>query len=283
MQSKVVSIDKKQFTITTLHGGYHSMGIRLWKKDYDKNHFIIKTVNTRFDYNRFKCAHTPIVIDTITNKDRFSFNSNIRVLDCPIKFAGSMEYRVPRELVQFEEVISKIISFEHTINHSVLDYYAYLTVDQNPIDAFEFQRNPGCHVDGFQGANIVDKKRISRSYIAYDCLPTIFYPHQFRTDYLNPKTDNFFLSFDDQADENLEAFYDPYSILLMNAYTVHRSDIALKRTNRTFIRISYDPIIYDRWGNTHNSSFQYKWPMVSRNTLERLVHKRYPIRDLRAV
>jgi hypothetical protein len=273
---KELNIGGLSFTMPELGKEFFSVAPRTWSKKIDKDHFIIKTVNTIFDKKNFAFPHIPILIDAIEQKKKFSLSNNIRVLDCPIKFPGNAVYRVPNELAQFEEAICKIVSYEHTINPNAKDYYAYITVDQKPLKAFSFQRTPGCHVDGFQGAKFVSKKYIARSYIAYDTLPTIFYAQGFRTDYLSEATDNFFLAFDDQAEEGSIVKFDPYNIILMNAYTVHMSDLCYLPTKRSFLRITFDTAKYDRLGNTKNNCFDYSWSMSYRNTLERLRHKKLP-------
>jgi hypothetical protein len=276
MNRKDIIINGVDFTLTELSSYGSGFGIRKWREKYDTNHFIIKTVHTKFNKSLFSFPHTPIVISELYNVGKFSQRKNLRVLDMPIKFPGSSDYRVPKELNHLDEAISKIISFEHLINPNISEYFAYLTVDQGRIPSNSFQRKPGCHVDGFQGARIKRKRPINRSYIIYDEVPTVFYPQEFRTDHLNEETDNFFLSFDEQADERMAITFDPYKILLMNAYTVHRADRVNYEIDRTFFRLSFDTLVFDRYGNTHNPMFDYKWDMVTRDTQKHLVHKRLP-------
>lgn len=276
MNRKDIVVDGAKFTLTELGSYGYGVGVRLWREKLDEEHFIIKTVHRPFDKDMFSVPHTPILISDVYNESKFSRKNNLRVLDMPIKFPGSPDYRIPKELSQFDEVIAKIVSFEHTINPNIHQYYAYLTVDQGEIPADTYQRKPGCHVDGFQGARIKRKRPINRSYIVYDTTPTVFYPQSFQTDHLNEETDNFFLSFDEQADATLEITFDTYKILLMNAYTVHRADKTDKPTARTFFRLSFDTIVFDRFGNTHNPMFDYNWTMTTRTTQSCLVHKPLP-------
>lgn len=271
MNRKEIIIDDVKFTLTELSSYGFGIGVRKWSKKIDTNHFIIKTVHRAFDKNLYYFPHTPIVVDDVYNVAKFSRRSNLRVLDMPIKFPRS-EYKIPKELNQFDEIISKIISFEHTINPFIDQYYAYLTIDQGEVEKNTFQRNPGCHVDGFQGNRVKEKRPINRSYIVYDDVSPIFYAQNFKTSHLNEKTDDFFLSFDEQADETNAITFDPYQIILMNAFTVHKSAKSERFVYRTFIRLSYDTMIFDRFGNTHNPMFQYNWNMVSRDTKKHLKH-----------
>lgn|ERR1019366_8170985 len=267
------TIDGIQFDIPRLGNYGYAVGARPWKGKYDKEHFIIKTVGETFDENVLMFAHTPLVIDEVFDQPKFSnpFEKvGIRVLDMPVKFSQSNDCRVPRELNQFDEVISKILSFERHINPNIDLYYAYLTVDQCHISAGKTQRRPGCHINGLQTGPY--RRPVSRSYVVYDKMPPIFYAQSFDTSYLDEEEDNYFLSFDDQANEEFAITFDPYNILLTNAYTVHRSDIAAASCFRTFLRLTFDLYKYDRLGNTKNPQFNYKWDMVKKTKQGKLKH-----------
>jgi hypothetical protein len=260
------TINGIDFTLTELKNNGFSVGVHKWCEKFDKEHFIIKTVHRPFDKRLFYFPHTPIVIDEVFNMHKFSMQNNLRVLDMPIKFPGNPLYNIPRELNQFDDIIAKAVAFEHGINPNVDKYYAYLTIDQGLVPANTFQRKPGCHVNGFQGYRIIEKRPVNRSYIVYDKVPPIFYPQSFKTDHLDEMVDNFFLSFDEQADETAGITFDPYHILLTNAYTVFKEDKVDVPVYKTFFRLSYDTLPYDRYGNTHNPLFNYKWaPRIPRN------------------
>jgi hypothetical protein len=275
MHRKDITLENgEKFTITELSDYGFSIGIRKWREPIDTEHFIIKTVASTFDKENFRVVHSPLVIGEVYNTDKFSDARHLRVLDCPIKFPGSNEYRIPRELNQFDEVIAKCAAHEHAINPNIEQFYAYITIDQMYVEANEYQRKPGCHVDGFQGARINPKRLINRSYIVYDRVPPVFYGQSFETEHLDEAKNDFFLSFDEQAEESAEMRFDPYSIILMNAYSVHKSDRVSYPIYRTFFRLSYDVNKFDRFGNTHNPMFDYNWNMITRNTRDKLTFKR---------
>lgn len=250
---------------------YYSIAPNRFRYPVDKNHVIVKSVGQIFDKKNFSTMHLPMVLGNV-NQQRFSKREDIRILDMPIKMIGS-DYRIPSSLRRFRKVLQKMINFEHEINRDVDQYYAYLTIDQSFAFTGTTHRNSGCHVDGFQGSRIVNKLPINRSYIVYDQLPTVFYRQGFESSHLDEKTDNFFLSFDDQAVESKRVTFDPYQILLMHAYTVHRSEVASHHMYRTFFRLSFDTLQFDRLGNTHNPFFDYQWNMVTRDTQKSLRHK----------
>jgi hypothetical protein len=272
MIQKDVDINGTNFTLTTLGGSGFSIGVRTWREKYDKEHFIIKTVHRPFNKELFSFPHTPIVVGETLNRSKFSRPNKIRVLDTPIKFPDYPEYRLPKEVDQFDDVISMMISFEHKINPFVNQYYAYLTVDQMEVDAGKTQRVAGAHCDGFQGAKVKYKRPGNRQYIAFDNTSPTFYAQEFKTAHLDEKTDNFFLSFDEQADDTAAITFDPYTVVLCGAYTVHKSSVQEKREHRTFVRLIYDTRVFNRFGNTHNPLFDYKWDMTEQPIPSHLKH-----------
>ena len=272
MRRRDTMINGERFTLTDLQPYGFSVGIRQWKEPIPE-HFVIQTVGSVFDKSLFGFPHTPIVIAEVNNTAKFSRQSDIRVLNCPIKFSGSNKYNVPRELLQFDEALAKCIAYEHAINPDVLNYYAYLTVDQGIVKEDEYQRKAGCHSDGFQGAGR-PKRPIARTYSAYDNTPSIFYGQKFITTHLDPARHDFFLSFDEQAETENEMFFPNYSIILSGAYSVHRSAPAETTGYRTFFRLHYDLAVFDQLGNTHNPLFNYAWPMTTRDIRTKLVHKK---------
>ncbi|MFA6049992.1 MAG: hypothetical protein WC761_02240 [Candidatus Paceibacterota bacterium] len=210
------------------------------------------------------------VIGEVWNASNFCRPDGLRILDMPIKMAYNNEYRMPPELDGFYSTIADILNYEHRHNPYVDQCYAYLTIDQGLVMPGTTQRNPGCHVDGFQGARITEKTVVNRSYVASCCLPTVFYNHGFDLTALDPSKHDFFLEMDRLAQEENAFQPNPFQIVLMNAYTVHRAVIAHAPVYRTFFRLSYDVKIFDRLGNTHNPMFNYNWNMVERDVHDSL-------------
>lgn len=127
-------------------------------------------------------------------------------------------------------------------------------------------------MDGFQGERIKEKLPIDHSYILYNNNPTIFYNQGFQVlKNWDKSCHNFFSGFEKQIQKNSSIQYSPYHVLLMNAYCLHEAPIVKEDTYRTFFRLSYTLREFDRLGNAHNSMFNDKWNMVSRNTQENLI------------
>ncbi|OGT36071.1 MAG: hypothetical protein A3F11_05515 [Gammaproteobacteria bacterium RIFCSPHIGHO2_12_FULL_37_14] len=233
---------------------------------------ILEDLHSVWDINKFKVARAPLEVGELVDRRAFQCLT-IRVLDMPIKLAGSNDYKIPDEIHPFIDTIQMIVNHEHSIlsEQQLLSYHAYLTIDQSEVKAGTMQRKPGAHVDGFQGARIFPKTLINHSYVVSNGTPTIFYPHSFDFSYLNEGIHDYFLEMDTQAKDSKAIRTKPYSIYLMDAYTVHRADLATENCFRTFLRVSYDVKVFDRLGNTINPLLSYSWNMVPREVQSTLV------------
>lgn len=222
-------------------------------------------LNMPFNKKRFRRAGVFRNIEKIDDVKTFAEFKGIRCLDMPIKMAGSKEYRVPKELEQFLESISKMIAFETAHNENVIDFYAYLTIDQSETNGRETHREAGLHVDGFQGKRIDPKVECDRSYISFDCDCPSFWNQSFETvEYMNEETQNVFHEFDKTKHYSSEIKCLPFNIYFMDCYAVHSANKA-ENTKRTFCRLSFSVRQFDRLGNSHNHLFDYKWDMFTRD------------------
>ena len=221
-----------------------------------------------FDHKRFNEVHLPTVIGSV--QENLLTNRDLAVLDMPVLMPESDgEYRLPKEVEHLAPLIEIIAAHEKAKNSDHNRRYAYLTVDQRPVRAGNTQRNPGLHIDGFQGSRITDafgcNLPIDTQYVVYNTLPTVFYNQPFPVSTLDTKIHNFFYGFEMLVDEAKSFRIDPYNILSFPAYTVHRADTSKLDQNRTFVRLSYSEREFDRWGNTVNPMFLYDWNMVTRD------------------
>jgi hypothetical protein len=253
-----MKLEHIQFENTILSNNYYVLFPKF--VDTYSDSLVLKDPNQIWNLNQFQTIRQPVVIGNF-NKWNHKFP---RILDCPIKFPNS-SFRIPLECIKLQNAIQQIINFEYSINPLFNYFYCYLTIDTGIVKATTTQRRAGCHVDGFQGARINPKTIINRSYISSNCLPTVFYPHEFKTNHLDESKDNFFLDFDRQAKEEFAWRPNENDIVLSDAYCVHRCDVAKQNIYRTFFRLSFDVKKFDRLGNTHNPSFNYNWKMVTRD------------------
>lgn len=228
-------------------------------------------LNKPFNLARFMQPRLPMRLGKLNPLYRRTFTKPgaPRVLDMPVKMPGSLEYRIPRELVQFFPAIKRIASNEAALNpHRHRDYYAYLTIDQRVVQPGSQLREAPVHVDGFQGARWRPKVEGNHTYTVSDCLPTWFYPYPFDFSKLDIERHDFFWAMNYWvAERNSEGRWqaDPWEVTLMDCYCVHRGMETDLPVLRTWLRLSYEVRIFDRLGNAHNPLFNYDWEMVPRD------------------
>lgn len=231
-------------------------------------------LNTLWDDSAFDEINLPMQVGSLCDKEKlyFSYPEDIRILDMPIKFPGSNQYKIPDELIQFFSTISKVAQYEHAMNENIEDYFCYITIDQKLVPKDVDTRKGGIHVDGFQGARIEKPLPVDHSYIIYDKFPTLFYNQRFKVErHWDKNCHNYFEGFQKQAILNNQVSYPPYEILLINAYCLHEAPKAPQEEYRTFFRMSYTVREFDRLGNAHNPMFEYNWEMLPRNIQDTLV------------
>jgi len=225
---------------------------------------VVNDINTYWDKSCFLKPRIPFKIGEAEKKDCFSEIGCPRCCHLPIKFPDE-EIRIPNEYAQFKEVIQKIISFEYSCNDAFNEYYAYLTVDQRFVPKDSSQRIVGAHVDGIPRNCIhPETQKIDHCYLVSDKVPTKFYAHPFDLGSYSLLEHDFFSIMGILADEKKVIFSAPYDINLMNAYTVHSSSAAQSNCIRTFIRLEFSVLQFDRKGNSINPYFKYKWPYQDR-------------------
>ncbi len=259
------SYNGKVFEVPTLTdiGGIHYYPLNnTEERILDSRHRI-------FDLYHFGIARKPVVISEIPHHVPGDLMESFRILDMPIKFPESI-VRIPKECVRYNSIIEKIMQTERLLNPDYSRYFAYLTIDYSEVEKGKSQRNGGYHVDGFQGARINPKVVADRSYVVVSDFPPVFCVQAWNVKKLNPAKDNFFLEFDRQAEKKNEWSPNPWEIILMDAYMVHKAGIATVTRKRMFFRISFSVREFDRLGNTHNPMFNYNWKMVERDISKEL-------------
>lgn len=198
-------------------------------------------------------------VDTTRLQEKY-----LRCLDMPLRFAGNTEYALPEEWNDLLPLIKQVLEIEQANNPNWVEYNTYITVDCKEVDVEEQQRHGGLHVDGFQGARIDPKTKITRNYVVTTNGGTRFYPQPFVV--VDETKFNVFQGFDLQAKDYIIA---PENVVhFMDAYTVHESGIADRKGLRTFLRVTFDIKDFDREGNTHNAMLNYHWNMVARKVHE---------------
>jgi hypothetical protein len=232
--------------------------------DEIKNSRVARSIGTIWNLEEFRFARIPVKIAEISNRNEFSKPRGVRVLDLPIKLP-STDVRLPSEVKDFAPVVQSAMNVERALNPAYDTYYAYLTIDQGLVKKGQSQRRSGLHVDGFQGRERAIKSEIEHSYLAADRTPTVFYNQAFYLAPLDPGKHNYFWEFDRQADPAKEYPLEPYMVYLADAYSVHRATEASETRHRTFFRITFSKIVYDRKGLSDNPMFPIQLPRVEKS------------------
>jgi hypothetical protein len=235
---------------------------------------VLRCINSIWTLAEFLHPRRPVSLGLLNASELTLFTKAgaVRVLDMPIKMPDCDEYRIPRALSQFTDVIQRIIDVEHRANPHHADYYGYLTVDQRWVEPGTLHREAPCHVDGFQGARWNPKCRTNHTYTVSDVLPTAYYIQPFDFSGLDERVHDYFWEMNAQVAETGEAHRwqpQPAEITLMDCYTVHRGveNTSNSRVFRTWLRLSFEERrrVFDRLGNAHNPFFDYNWTMVDRD------------------
>lgn len=232
----------------------------------------------KWTVEKFEEENLPVVIGELKNKQAFSEQRGMRILDLPIKMPGQ-GWKIPEELEQFKEIIAMSVDQERMLNPKFDDdYFVYIIIDQKTVVPGENQRRAGYHsdafvtgeteveIDGEEAARLVD-----RTYLAFDDLATGFLPGPFPVDVDPEDCEGVLETFKKRAEGKTPVLYPPYTVLRLDPYDVHSS-----RTNetaapiiRTFVKISFSRSVYNREGNDINPHFRYNWSMVPRDPKKR--------------
>ncbi|MCB9024776.1 MAG: hypothetical protein H6625_00530 [Bdellovibrionaceae bacterium] len=232
-------------------------------KDKIEDSPIYRDLLLPWNVERMSDIYAPIPLGLLDGKKNFS-SSTVSVLNMPIKMPGT-DVRVPVELKQFYEFLQRILDHEIKINPDYKDFFAYLTVDQSPVQENKTHRQSGIHIDGVQGARYPVKLPPEHTYSASDTLGTIFYPQPFNLKGLNLEKVFIHDLLWDQHDPQVAMVTEDYVIYFWNSYSVHeaqKSSVFIPR--RTFIRVEFSKKIYDSHGDTRNPLFKYDWQQTYR-------------------
>lgn len=245
-------------------------------KNNDLNDVLTKQAWSIRHYDKM---NLPIIIGNVNERSfgaRFQRDKYLWAMDMPIKLPFS-QVKVPIEFSQFTDFFKSAIQFERMINPNYDKSYAYVCIDQRPVESRGYQRRPGWHADSFITKYTNSQYNESCSpimdtvYLAYDCLATEFHkgPFSFPNSVDIHSNDAVLGHFEEIAsaapDSDIVVFPN-HTILKMDPRCVHR--VQMNETNctldRTFIKLTFTTEIFNRLGNDHNKLFDYNWPLLGR-------------------
>ncbi|MBI3553460.1 MAG: nucleotidyltransferase domain-containing protein [Elusimicrobia bacterium] len=212
----------------------------------------LETVGTFWDERHLRVPRLPIEVGELGEKTAFSrplAEQYRKVQAMTVKEPGS-GLKLPEGLAQFRETLAAALSFEKRINPEFDRYYAYLFVSQGPVAAGASQRRPNAHTDGYP-RRPHERGEVDRMYLVSDALPTQFFDQPFPV----PTAEDFagiHQTFEDAADPARVVTHAPYTLTMMDSYTVHRAAKAEEPIFRTFVQVHLSARRFDRPTNTRN-------------------------------
>lgn len=241
---------KEHFDTLVRHNGLTNFHARTWSLDL------------------FKQTVPPLIIGTI-NSHKFSRrlfdDTYLWTMDLPIKMPRS-DVRIPQEFSQFKEFIEKVFINESLTNPHINDWYCYMCVDQRPVHPNTSQRRPGAHADSFPTGRVLMNRLSDSVYLGYDCLPTEFCIGDFTFQPNIDTSNNSDILHHFESNTHSIKTFDNYQIIKIDSGHVHQVGFnkSSQPINRTFIKITFSPDIFNRVGNDHNYLFDYDWPLYER-------------------
>lgn len=159
--------------------------------------------------------------------------------------------RLPPAFEQFREAVERVADFERAIDPLFDGARVYLTFSQGEVEPGRTQRRPNAHTDGWPRDAAGADRPVDRAYLISDALPTEFFDQPFAA----PAGAGFSEVHDAlerQTDPARVVTHAPYEILMMDAYTVHRSPVAAERVSRTFLKLHVTQADFGMAKNTPN-------------------------------
>jgi len=216
---------------------------------------LVEEVGTVFSLQGFEHPRTPLIIGEGVPS---GIPVGTRLSSLPLKFPYG-KYRIPNELSSIRNILERCISFEHTINPDIRDYYAYLTLHRTEVSLGDVQRGAVIHSDGIQGPRIQPKEPIERGYSLVDRFPPRFFIQAFDMSGVDADLHILDPVFESQADATRSVVFPTKAIVLFDTYCVHQALPATEEGSRTFLRLAYSTRQYDRLGNSVNKLFEEEY------------------------
>lgn len=172
----------------------------------------------------------------------------------PISMKGSEYVKIPKRLLPFKKLITKVLYRE--IYANCIDRYIYLTAKKVYVTPGNPGNRPGYHSDGFLTDNI--------NYIWSDSYPTVFCVQPFDVAESHHESME---QFEEQAKVENETTYPDKSLIRLTTENIHRTPTIKEPGFRMFCKISLSKHKYNLKGNSHNYLFDYNWKMYDRDAV----------------
>ena len=173
----------------------------------------------------------------------------------PIKLSGQTEPKAEDRLLCFSHLVG-IVNCDYIGRNGLNDYIAsniYLTAKHLYAKPGCPINRPGYHSDGFMTDDI--------NYIWCDCYPTIFNTSPYS---LTMHHEHSLNEIESQSLKENEVKYQPFELLRLNQFNIHKVAEIERPCLRTFVKISFSKEKYNLVGNSHNFLLNYDWEMKER-------------------
>ena len=254
--SKHEQLTNIRYEETILSGeGNCFVPLEVWTPTINPNNILYKTLFEPFNLEQYLYPRLPVDMGVFDIYNKFSVN----VLRLPIKYPNS-EYKIPKEIVSYQELIEKVSIYEMNINPNWNKTFCHITIDNSFVKANTHHRFPGWHGDGLQGAKFKQKIYPEHSYIITTAPATELCLQPFFIKHLDDAKYNMFTEFDKQAKQNNVYKTLPNHLYIFDPYIVHKTPEIKKDVDRTFVRITYTFSELEHPKNTVNKMFEpYKY------------------------
>ena len=226
---------------------------KYWHPIVDAWNPLYEDILRPFDFNKYVVPRPPVSMGGIPVA---LFESCPSVLRLPIKWGGSDEVRLPKEVACLREEIGRILQYDRHINPYFTDFFVHITIDNGIVEPGTTQRFPGFHGDGLQGGKFKQKLTCEHSYIYTSVHPTVVALQPFFVAHINEDRYNIFRAFDQQVRPESLFTLRAGHLYLIDPYIVHASPVIHERCRRTFFRLTVTPSELLMPKNTVNPMFE---------------------------
>lgn len=161
------------------------------------------------------------------------------------------DLRYDKRLDVFRPLIDAVVKYEGI---NIIDSYVYITAKHTFVSEHNAPNRPGWHSDGYLTDDL--------NYIFYDKFPTEICIQDFN---LTPDHTISLKEMEEQVKEENIITYEPYTLIRLDQYNIHRVPLIKESGMRTFVKITVSKEKYNLIGNTHNHFFDYNWDMKKRD------------------
>ena len=221
------------------------------------NNNFVKEVNEVFDLKNLETGRVPI---KVREKKFGEFPTRVNHYCVKLPNADP-QWGIFKDNQEIKDHVTELIEFTYGLGVQTSDRYIFITMDKGIVKPNNTLRDPGWHVDGFQGDEVPEKVAVGLQYLWSDSLPTLFYSEGFSIDGLDMSKHNVFNWLGRQVDEQYVLSSEANTVYAINAYQCHKPQVATVETPRKFLRVSFTKTPITSVKMTINEDVLYDYPI----------------------